>query len=366
MCTWNAQLGESAAPTAHPARRPLVSVIVPVRNEERFIGRTLDALLAQEFPEDASEILVVDGQSTDRTVHVVRQYAADHARIRLLDNPKQWSSAARNLAIAASHGAFILVVDGHCELTDRNYLKKLVDAFTRSGADCVGRPQPLDVSGATPLQRAIAAARNSPLGHHPDSYIYSQTGGIVPAHSVAVAYRREVFDKVGVFDERFDACEDVELNHRIDRAGLRCFLSPDIALNYVPRGTLRALFRQLARYGKGRVRLARKHPDTISLSTFLPVMLVLALLAAPGIGWLVPFGPAITLALAGTYAVAVLAGSGMAMAQCDSPRALAWIPLVFPTIHVGAGCGMLYELFFPRRTAAHVPLNRCTPVYQKD
>src|SRR5207302_8409198 len=134
----------------------------------------------------------------------------------------------------------------------------------------VGRPQPLDVSRATPLQRAVATARASRLGHHPDSHIYSDREGFVPPQSVAVAYRREVFERVGLFDEAFDACEDVELNHRVARAGLRCFFTPRIQVRYQPRGTLAGLFRQMVRYGRGRVRLLRKHPDTFSLKSLAP------------------------------------------------------------------------------------------------
>src|SRR5207253_399201 len=100
----------------------------------------------------------------------------------------------------------------HCELDNPHYLAELADAFTARGADCVGRPQPLEVAGAGRLQRAIAAARASRLGHHPDSHIWSDRAGFVPPQSVAVAYRREVFEVVGLFDERFDACEDVEFN----------------------------------------------------------------------------------------------------------------------------------------------------------
>src|SRR5262245_38954230 len=241
---------------------PFLSVIVPVRNEQEFIADTLAQLLGQDYPRDRFEVLVADGRSTDDTRERVAAIAAEHPQVRLLDNPRRWSSAGRNVAIRAARGDIVVLVDGHCQLNNPRYLADLADAFARSGADCVGRPQPLDVTGASPLQRAIAAARGSLLGHHPASFIYSGREQFVPPQSVAVAYRREVFERVGLFDERFDACEDVELNHRVDRAGLRCFFTPAVAARYVPRASLRGLFRQMARYGRGRVRLARKHPET--------------------------------------------------------------------------------------------------------
>src|SRR5205823_12155287 len=118
-------------------------------------------------------------------------------------NPGRLSSAGRNQAVRVSRGAIVVLVDGHCEIDSRGYLRDLAHAFADSGADCVGRPQPLDVPGATVLQRAIAAARSSPLGHHPASYIYSSAERFVPPQSVAVAYRRAVFERVGLFDEGF-------------------------------------------------------------------------------------------------------------------------------------------------------------------
>src|SRR5204862_2547273 len=139
----------------------------------------------------------------------------------------------RNAAVRAARGEIVVLVDGHCELDGPGYLREVASAFARSGADCLGRPQPLDVSRATALQRAVAAARASRLGHHPDSHIYSDREGFVPPQSVAVAYRREVFERVGYFDESFDACEDVELNHRAARAGLTCYFTPRVAVRYV-------------------------------------------------------------------------------------------------------------------------------------
>ncbi len=226
---------------------PFISVIVPVRNEEVFIEATLRQLLAQDYDADKFEILVADGRSTDRTRDIVAALQAHYPQITLLDNPGRLSSAGRNVAIEASRGDLIVLIDGHCEIDNIHYLADVADAFARSGAECLGRPQPLDVSGATPLQRAVAVARSSRLGHHPASDIYSGDERFVAPESVAVAYRREVFSVVGAFDETFDACEDVEFNHRLARAGMRCFFTPRVQVRYFPRSSLSGLFRQMMR-----------------------------------------------------------------------------------------------------------------------
>ena len=269
----------------------------------------------------------------------------------------------------------LLLVDGHCDLPGKRYLKDLADAFQRSGADCLGRPQPQEAwsteqgaentaSGSplsaprSSLERAVAAARSSRLGHHPDSYIYSSAEGFVPAKSVAVAYRREVFEKIGGFDERFDACEDVDFNHRVDRAGLRCFFTPRIAAHYAPRNTLRGLFRQLFRYGRGRVRLGRKHPETLSIKTLLPGLFVFGCLLGFALAWTSRWLAAAYALTLASYCIIVVIGSFIAAGKRRTDfnlftkvdwAALPWLPLVFATIHFGAGAGLLWEFVFGLR-----------------
>jgi succinoglycan biosynthesis protein ExoA len=326
-----------------------VTVIVPVRNESRAIARTLERLCQQNCPPGSVEILVIDGRSTDDTRQIVLKMAKSDNRIRLIDNPLRWSSAARNLGIRESRGEVVLVVDGHCEIPDSNYLARVSQAFEQSGADCLGRPQPLDVSRATPLQEAIAAARNSPLGHHPDSHIYSKEPGFVPAHSVAVAYRRDVFDRVGMFDESFDACEDVELNHRVDRAGLRCFFTPEILIRYEPRNSLRGLFRQLVRYGRGRVRLARKHPDTLSPKTLVPALFVAGLPAGLALAFVSKWLGWIYVTTLVLYTIIVLVSSVAAARSMKQKKAIPALPLIFLMIHLASGAGQWMEFLKPVR-----------------
>jgi len=232
-----------------------LSVVVPVRNEAEHIARVLDSLLVQRYDSDKLEIIVVDGLSEDATPQIVQEYAQKHSHVRYFENPKRLASAARNIGINNAKGGAVLFVDGHCIIDNDDMLLRVDEAFAKSGADCLGRPQPLEMKDATPLQWAIATARRSPLGHHPDSFIYSDQARFAPASSVGAAYRMSVFEKVGTFDENFDAAEDVEMNTRIDAAGLRCWFEPAIAVRYVPRKTIQGLQLQMQRYGRGRVRL---------------------------------------------------------------------------------------------------------------
>jgi succinoglycan biosynthesis protein ExoA len=336
------------------ALAPFLSVIVPVRNEAAFIADTLHQLLEQHYDAKRFEVIVADGHSTDDTRAIVAALQTRYANLRLLDNPRRLSSAGRNAAVRAARGEIIVLIDGHCDLRNPHYLQNVADAFAESGADCVGRPQPLDVSGANRLQRAIAAARASRLGHHPASCIYAERAGFVPPESVAIAYRRGVFDTVGLFDERFDACEDVEFNHRVARAGLTCWFTPRVRVHYHPRASLTGLFRQMTRYGRGRVRLLRKHAETFSVPGFVPAAFLAGVVCGAPLACWSSLLALLYIGVLGLYAAVLLLFSVVLCARQREARLLPLLPLVFLTIHLGAGAGVWCEfLMGSPRTPGH-------------
>jgi len=258
---------------------PAVSVVLPVLDEEKDIRRLLDEILRQEDPPRGFEVLVVDGGSRDRTRSIVTDMAASEARLRLLHNPGVRSSAGRNVGAAAARGDYVLYIDGHCGLPRPDYLVRLVQIFEATGAACLCRPQPLMDLATEDWARAIAAARHSWLGHNPGSDIYRETAAITDPRSAGAAYRRSTVIDLGGYDERFDACEDVEFNHRVARAGLIAYRHPDLRIHYRPRTSLRSLHRQMQRYGRGRARLMAKHPEVVpwalvGISILLPAFAV--------------------------------------------------------------------------------------------
>lgn len=256
---------------------PFITVVMPVRNEERFIAETLKQLLAQDYPADRYEIIVADGMSDDRTREIVTSLATYNPHIRLMDNPKRRSSAGRNVGFKNGRGDYFLVVDGHCYIPDNQLLRNVADCFEKSGADCLGRPQPLDPPGLTDFQKAVALARASWLGHGGDSLIYGDYEGFASPVSNGAAYARHVFETVGYVDEDFDAAEDVEFNYRVEKAGFTCFTSPRLTIRYYPRENLKALFRQMIRYGRGRRRFTRKHPQALTMNQLIPALFVVGL-----------------------------------------------------------------------------------------
>ena len=320
-----------------------VTVIVPIRNEAASIEATLRSLLTQDYPADEFEVIVADGFSTDDTVPIVRRLQGEYANLTLLYNPARFSSTARNTCVRHMRGQYAVVVDGHCHIPDRQYIANTVRAFEGTQAHSLGRPQPLDAPNPTPFQRAVAVARASKLGHNPDSDIFSDQPKFVEPQSTAVAYRRDVFHAIGLFDQTFDACEDVEFNQRVFNSRLTCFFEPKLKVVYHPRGSWRGLFFQLGRYGCGRARLATKHRGSLTLPALVPPLWVawlvfapLACLILPMLWWL--YGGLLALYLATLFA----ASAKLAIQQ---PRDVAVrIPAVFLAIHFGFAWGFWREV----------------------
>jgi GT2 family glycosyltransferase len=326
-------------------------VVLPVRDEGARLEAVLDDVLGQDFPREAVEVLVVDGRSEDDTRARAERAAGADPRVRVLDNPRRLSSSARAIGAREARGRYVAFVDGHCRIESRSWLSSLVDLFERTGADCLARPQPLVPGAPTLRARAIAAARTSPFGHSLSSEIYGDREGQASPVSSGAAYRREVFERVGTFDETFDACEDVEFNWRVERAGLSCWTSPRLAVRYEPRRTFSALFRQMRRYGRGRAHLHRKHPRAFSPESLLPAAFVAGLPVAVAAAAVPALPTALRLAALVPYALWALLAlvASAAVAARRGAALLPLLPLAFATVHAGLGVGYLGGLVARRR-----------------
>ena len=333
-----------------------VSVVIPVLNEGRSLETVVEALLAQDYPTDLFEILIVDGGSTDETPSIAARFSRAHPNVRVLPNAARLSSAGRNAGARAAKGDAVMFVDGHCEVPDRFLLRALSELVRTTGADVMCRPQPLQTAGLSATQQAVALARTSRLGHNPGSHIFRENEeGLVDPESSGAAYTKRVFDTIGFFDESFDACEDVDFNLRAREAGFKAFTSPRLTIRYKPRDSMASLFAQMARYGSGRARLFVKHPRRgMAGAVLLGVPpLVLAALAVSG-----PFSPSawsLLLGLALVYAVAVAATSLVLSARTR----IALMPRVsaaFLSIHAGLVVGFWRKLLQrPRAARTSVP-----------
>lgn len=254
---------------------PLVSVIIPVRDEENSIVACLEAVLRQEYPARLVEILVVDGRSTDRTRALVAAIAAADPSmcVRLLDNPGGIASTALNIGIRAARGKIIARVDGHTIIAP-NYIRQCVDVLAETGADNVGglmRP-----CGTGYIGTCIALATTSRFGVGNSRFHYNERGGEVETVYLG-CFRRSIFERAGLFDEGLERNQDDEFNDRIVATGGKIWLSPHIRSTYFNRGSLRALWRQYYQYGYWKVRVLRRHPKALRVRHLVPAVLVASL-----------------------------------------------------------------------------------------
>ena len=321
--------------------RPLVTIIMPIRNEAAYIRRSLGAVLAQDYPPERMEVLVVDGMSVDGTREAVGELASTHPHIsvRLLDNPARIVPAALNIGLRHARGKVIIRVDGHCEIAP-DYVRRCVEVLQETGADNVGGLQ--RAVGETPVGRAVALATSSPFGVGNARFRYAKKPGRVDTVYLG-AYRREVFDRVGLFDEELVRNQDDEFNFRLTQAGGRIWLDPSIRSVYYSRTSLRGLWRQYFQYGFYKVRVIQKRRAIPSWRHLVPSAFVLGLAGSVFLA-VVTYQPLWAFSVALPYAVAN-STAAIWTARYDW-RTLALLPLAFATLHLAYGLGFLWGLWW--------------------
>lgn len=318
--------------------RPFVSVIVPIRNEERHIERCLGALAAQDYPRDRFEVIVVDGDSTDRTRPLVERFIAESTlHIALLSNPARRTAAGMNAGIRAARGEIVIRVDGHCVVAP-DFITESVAALQWSGADCVGGP--ITSVGEGVWGRAIAAAMSSRFGVGGAAFRVSAREQWTDTVAFG-AYRRSLFETLGGFREDIDGGEDDEFNYRLLSAGGRILLTPSIRSRYVVRSNLPALARQYFRYGRAKAAVLAAHPEQTRPRQLAPPAFVGALVATAALALRGARRP--LAALLGAYGAASLGATAWEARRCGFPSALA-LPAVFATLHVSYGVGFFVGL----------------------
>jgi glycosyltransferase involved in cell wall biosynthesis len=328
---------------SHPTSTPSVSIVIPCRNEEAYIAACLDSILESDYPSHRIEVLIADGFSSDRTREILAAYASRHPSIILLDNPSGTTPAGLNLAIRRASGEVIIRMDAHV-LYPSDYIRRLVAGLQESGADNVGGVLETVPAEDTPGARAIAIGLSHRFGV---GNSYFRTGARERREVDTVpfgCYRREIFDRIGLFDEELIRNQDDEFNFRLIRRGGRVLLLPDVLCRYFARRSLRQLARMYYQYGYFKPLVARKVGRVMTLRQLVPAMLVGSLLGSMAV---IPLIPAAVLALAliaGTYAVLVLACSAAAV-RTEGLRCAMALVTVFPTLHFSYGWGFLRGIY---------------------
>lgn len=332
--------------------RVAITAVVAAYNEEADIGRCLTGLLNQEGVDGEIEIIVVDGMSTDRTVDIVRSFPQFGSRIRLLLNPRRLQVYAWNMALREARGEYYAMILAHADYSS-TYLKSCLEVMRRTGAAAVGGVQrPL---GQGIVGSAIAWCMSSALGMGNARYRY--THAEEETDSVfSIFTRRATLEELGGYDERVPFDEDSDLNYRLRARGGKLVVSPRIEVHYFVRRSLKALWKQMFRYGYWRRFTQLKHPGEVPLRVYAPAALVAALAFSAALA-------PTSLRLLSVLVPAVYGAFLLLCAMLAAPRAGAaalFVPFALATMHAAYGVGYWKALItvraLPRGTRAHSPV----------
>jgi glycosyltransferase involved in cell wall biosynthesis len=320
----------------------IVAIIIPTLNEERFIARCLESVLAQTFDASQMDIMVLDGGSTDQTVSIVEQMAAQYPNIRLITNPKRYQSAAFNLGVASSDAPYIIRLDAHV-IYDEQYIAHCIDLLRN-------HPEYGNVGGICeilPQNESLIARANALLNHlkfgigGADFRVGTQAQG---TDSVPFgAFPRQVVEQVGGMREDLARGEDNEYNSRIRKAGYIVWLDPSIRSTYYARPTLGSSCKQMYANGVSIGQLFYIDRQAIGLRHLVPLAFVLALTGSALLAIFSIYGLYLLAAVLGAYILAALA------ADIDACRKYGWeyifiLPVLFFCVHVSYGVGTMVGL----------------------
>jgi glycosyltransferase involved in cell wall biosynthesis len=347
-------------PVEPGAALPLVSVIVPCRNEERHIRACLDSVLRTSYPLDLLQILVVDGRSSDGTRAIITEYASEWPQVRLLDNPAYVVPTGLNIAIAAAAGDVIMRMDAHCTYPI-NYIPDLVGWLATSGADNVGGVWETLPGDDTPKAKAIAIALSHPFGV---GNSYFRIGTAEPRWVDTVpfgCFARGVFDRIGGFDEDLVRNQDDEFNCRLIARGGRVLLVPGVVSHYRARHSLAQVARMYFQYGYFKPLVARKLGRIMTVRQLVPATFLIAMSTMLLLSPVVPLMATLLVITLCFYALAVSLAVGQTV-QSQSTACSAWLFTVFPLLHVTYGFGFLRGVFdfmiIGRASKKDLPISR--------
>jgi cellulose synthase/poly-beta-1,6-N-acetylglucosamine synthase-like glycosyltransferase len=280
-----------------------VAVVIPCRNEARFIAPVIESLLASTHPRERLEVVFVDGMSTDGTRAILEKAAREHRFIRMVDNPRLSTPVAMNLGIRATRAEIIVRLDAHSEYPT-DYIPSCVALLLRSGpkaGGAGGRIVPLP-NGSGPWARAVAFVTAHRFGVGNARFRTSWKPGLVDTVPGGT-FRRKVLDEVGMYDERLTRNQDNELAARLQAAGYSIVFDPSIHVYYRNQATLKGLARQAFLNSLWTIYTLLLNPYTWKWRRFVPVAFVAYLAALAAAACLHAPGLAFAALPLGLYAV---------------------------------------------------------------
>ena len=313
----------------------IVSVIIPIYNEEKYIENCINSLLNQEYPKEKMEWLFLDGRSTDNTVKIIDSFIAEYGfLIRLIDNPNRTQSYAMNIGINEAKGRYIIRLDAHADYK-KNYINECVKLLETGLYDNVGGIA--ETRARSKFGEIVALMMSSKFGVGNSQFRTSQEGGLVDTVPFG-AFRKDFLESIGGFDERLDRNEDNEINYRIRKQGGKVYLSPQIRFTYYCRDTLKGILSMAFQNGKWTIIASKLCPGSMSLRHLVPLAFVLSIIGLTVLSWFSTVFCFLLMLELFVYFTTALFFSIKTKSNINSIMKLL---ALFPAFHVAYGCGSL-------------------------
>lgn len=315
--------------------KAFISVVMPIYNEEKYIENCIDSLLLQDYPQECMEWIFVDGMSSDRTRELIEAYIEKHPKlIKILSNPNRTVPYAMNIGIKEARGKYIIRLDAHADY-NTDYISKCVYYLDTTDADNVGGVAETKSKGF--VGNAIAKMLSSRFGVGNSEFRTNGESGYVDTVPFG-AFRREVFEKWGGYDERLTRNQDNEMNYRIRKNGGKIYLSSDIKLSYYCRDSIKSISDMAVKNGMWNVITMKLCPGSMGVRHFIPLAFLLSLIILPitsiiyhPIWWLFAFEMTLYFAL----------DCLCSAKQASGIKEFILLVLLFPVFHITYGAGSL-------------------------
>lgn len=309
-----------------------------MRNESNYIRSCLDSLVNQTFPPEKYEIIVADGRSTDNSRELVSLYEQRSVLVQLLDNPSQNTPSGMNLGIRTASGRIIIIAGAHT-IYPVDFVENCVLYLEKTGAEVVGGPVltvPADESFGAKL---VAAILSSPFGVGDSKFRTSSEEGFVETVPFG-AFRREVFDRVGLYNEKLVRNQDNDLNARIRKAGGRIYQTPALTTNYHPVKTFGGLLKYAFRTSRWHAFTLRENRGSMGLRHIAPAAFLMLLLFLLPASFVNVYARASLTVILGLYLLTGLYFSARLNAKTNVALRLA-LPFGAFYFHLAYGAGVL-------------------------
>ncbi|MBR2554110.1 MAG: glycosyltransferase family 2 protein [Aeriscardovia sp.] len=324
-----------------------LSICIIAYNEENFLPRLLEDIKSQEYPHEYTEVVLIDGMSQDKTKAIMEAFKAEDNgfyNVRVLDNPKRIQAAGWNVAVDNFTGDVLSRIDAHTHIPSDFSRKVMADI--EQGENVVGGKRPCLVESDSKWAKMLLSTENALFGSSINSSRRSETKTYINTMFHA-SYRREVFEKVGHFNEKLIRTEDNEMHYRIREAGYKLLYDPEIVSYQYARSSLKRMIKQKFGNGYWIGQTVKVCPRCLSLYHFVPLAFVLAIIVTSVIA---VFGfPWLSLIMWGLYGLFAFVSMIIAMINDGFSFAMLLMPAIFPVLHVSYGIGTLCGLLHFKR-----------------